>query len=101
MNKFVSMNKWNFSGKIIYIKELEKDFGASLKIRGTASRKDNIFSQPCEVGCLLTKEAYEAAKRKGIDLYKYIAVTGHLESIAKGNKNPKLMFIAENIMEVS
>ena len=94
------MNEWTFSGEIIYIKELEEDFGASLRIRGTASRKDHIFSQPCEIGCLLTKSAYEKAKQKGIKLHKDISISGHLESFFKEKKQPKVMFVAERVVKV-
>lgn len=102
MQKFIMMNEWSFSGEIFYLKELEKDYGASLKIRGTATRKDNSFrSDICELGCLVTRDAWNEAKKKGVKVYKNIAVSGHLETFIKNDGNSKIMFIAEYIMEVA
>jgi len=103
LQKFVSMNEWTFTGEVFYLKELKGEFGASLRIKGVASRLDATFSSNlCEMGCLLTNEAYEQAKKKHIDMYKNVTVSGHLESWANGtSKNPKVMFIADYVMEVA
>ena len=103
MSKFVSMNEWSFTGEIFYLKELNGEFKASVRMRGSASRLDATYtSNLCEIGCLLTSKAYDEAKEKNIGMYKTMTVSGHIESWANGtSKNPKVMFIADYVMEVA
>ena len=104
MANFTSMNEWSFSGEVYYLKELEKDYGASIKIRGTAPRGDSVASsQIAELSCLLTKDAYEQAKKRGLSLYKKVAVSGHIETFVKDADFNKVknMFIAEYVLEVA
>lgn len=101
---FTSMNEWSFSGEVFYLKELEKDYGASLKIRGTSPRGDSVSSsQIAEITCLMTKECYESAKKEGLALYKKVAVSGHIETFVKDADFAKVknMFIAEYVMQIS
>lgn len=101
---FTSMNEWSFSGEVFYLKELDKDYGASLKIRGTSPRGDSLNSaQIVEITCLLTKDCYKQAKEKGLALYRKVAVSGHIETFVKDADFNKVknMFIAEYILEVA
>lgn len=99
MKTFEMMNEWSFSGQIFYLKELEKDYGASLKIRG--STNEDYRSGICEISCLVKKDVWDEAKKKGVAMYKDIALSGHMETFFKPNRETKTMFIAEYVMEVA
>ena len=98
MIKFNSMNEWRFSGEIFYLKELEKDYGASVKIRGVS--EGSFAQRECELSCLVGVDAYKDAVKKGIKQYKHVALSGHMETFVK-NGIPKMMFIADYILEVA
>ena len=99
MNK-LSMNEWTFSGTVFYLKEFDKDYGASLKLRGSSG---NFFNSSIdEIGCLVTIDAWEDAVRKGVALNKFVTLSGHMESFTHGtSKSAKTMFIADYILEVA
>lgn len=100
MANLMTMNEWTFSGEVFYLKELERDYGASLKIRGS-SLSGNDYSRIVELNCLLTKDAYKEAIKKGIGLYKNVTISGHMETFVRSdNKKTKTMFIAEYVLEV-
>lgn len=42
------------------------------------------------------------AKKKGMRMHKEVTLSGHLESWVKGtSKNPKIMFVADYVLEVA
>lgn len=91
------MNEWNVEGRIFYLKELQGEFGASVKIEGEAKRTDGTYStQLLEVACLLHPDVYKDAKEKGIKLNSRVVLSGHLETWC-GKKGKKVMFIADYI----
>lgn len=94
---FNAMNEWSFSGEVFYLKELERDYGASVKIRGVS---EGGFGRICELSCLIGQDAYKDAMKKGIGQYKKVALSGHMETFIKNDK-PKTMFIADYILEVA
>ena len=91
------MNTWTFNGEIFYLKELEGEFAASLKLRGTYQRKNAISVQVAEVSCLMQKETYDRFKHSGYRTYDTITLSGHIESWVTKNST-KLMLIAEDIL---
>ena len=100
-----SINEWTVSGRVFYLKEMQGEFSASLKIRGEAKRSDGVYSsQIMEVGCLLPPNVYEQAKKKGLKLNRQLCITGHLETWNHNSKGKpiedKVMFIADAILEV-
>lgn len=104
MAEVLSMNEWTVSGEVIYLKELEGEFAASVKLRGVAKREGVFSSQILEFPCLMQKSIYEEAKKKGFAMYKNVTFSGHLESWQK-NKNGKdlrrIMFVADYVLEVA
>lgn len=99
----LSTNKWIVTGEVYNIRELEGEFGASVKIRGEARRPNLYSSQILELLCLLTPKVYEDAKRRGLCLYKTMKITGHLETWKRTSANKirqKIMFIADSFEEV-
>lgn len=97
-----SMNEWTVSGEVFYIKDLQGEFAASLRIRGVAKREGLFSSQILEFPCLMQKSVYEDAKKKGLFKFKQVTLSGHLESWKNStSKNPKVMFIADYVIEVS
>lgn len=103
MANLTPMNEWTVTGNVFYLKELQGEFSASLKLRGTAQREGAFATQILEFPCLLQSKVYEDAKKKGLDMYKNITLSGHVESWQK-NKNSKdsrrIMFVADYVLEV-
>jgi len=103
MSEVFSMNEWSVSGEVIYLKELQGEFSASVKLRGSSTREGMCSSQILEFSCLMQSRIYEEAKKKGIALYKNATLSGHLESWQKtknGKDTRKIMFIVDYILEV-
>lgn len=103
MTKRMSFNEWTVSGTVFYLKELDGEFRASIKIRGEAQRPNLYSSQILEFGCLLSDNVYKDALKKGLTLYKSASFSGHLETWAKtihGKDKPKVMFVADKVLEV-
>lgn len=99
----LSINKWSVSGTVFYLKEMEGEFACSLKISGTAKRPGVYSSSKLEMPCLMLPEAYNQAKRKGLDLSKYqnVSLSGHLESWCnRSSSMPKVYFICDEVIEV-
>lgn len=96
-------NQWKISGEVFYLKELQGEFAASLKVRGEASRFGTP-SQIMEFSCLMLKDAYEDAKRKGLRVYHSADLSGHVESwyVGHGDRPRKLKvyFIADKVDNV-
>lgn len=95
----LSYNEWTVSGKVFYLKELEGEFSASLQLRGEARRLDVYASSVMEMKCLMQKDVYEVAKKKGLVMYCNATLSGHLETWVKKD-NKKVMFIVDDILEV-
>lgn len=94
------MNKWTFSGKIIYIKELEGEFFISLKLSGTSKRKNAFSEQIAKISCLGDKDFFNEFKAGMYKLYETITISGHIEyweSNSKGKPVSKIMLIADSI----
>lgn len=99
----VKLNEWSVSGEIFYLKELEGEFAASVKLRGVAKRETGLSSQILEFPCLIEPRVYEDAKKRGFSLYKEATLSGHIESWAgesKRNGSMKIMFIADYVMDI-
>lgn len=98
----MAMNEWTVTGKVFYLKDLQGEFAASLKIKGVAKREQIFATNILEFPCLMQKEVYEDAKKKGMRMHKEVTLSGHLESWANGtSKNPKIMFVADYVLEVA
>lgn len=93
------MNEWKVSGEVFYLKELQGEFAASLKLRGRSKRPDSFASQILEFACLMTQTVYDEAKRMGLRQYHEATLSGHLESWDKNGK-PKTYFIADKVESV-
>ena len=67
----LTYNEWTVSGEVTYIKELDvtNEFACSLKLRGTSRRKGANSSQVMEFGCLLERDTYDEALKKGLDKF--------------------------------
>ncbi|SEP82401.1 hypothetical protein SAMN04487977_101533 [Treponema bryantii] len=100
---YMSMNDWSVTGRVYYLKELSGEFAGSVKIEGKANRIDNTYSSSIlKFSCIMQKNVWEEAKKKGIAMNKEVSLSGHLESWQKGtSKNPKMMFIADYVLQVS
>lgn len=99
----LSMNKWTVSGEIVGLKELDGEFGASVRIKGVAKRPELYSSQILEFLCLMTPKVYAAARKKGFTLYKRASVSGHLETWKRETESrmkQKVMFIADYVDKV-
>ena len=95
------MNEWTVSGRVDYLKELKGEFACSLRVMGSAKREGVYQSQILEFGCLMQKPVYEEAKKKGMQMFKNVTLSGHLESWQKGSSyTPKIMFVADYVLEV-
>ena len=89
----INFNEWTFSGTVVYLRLLDKDFGASMRLKCDES---NV-----EIGCLLTKDVWKIAEKKCVKLGSVITLSGRMENFPNGtSKTPKTMFIAECVMEV-
>jgi len=89
-------NNWIFSGEIFYLKELQGEFAASMKIRGIAQRKDAQSTQITEITCLMQQPLYNKLLKLGYKVYSKICLSGHIESWIKSDKM-KVMLIADDI----
>ena len=99
----ISLNEWSVSGEIIYLKEVDGDFAASVTIRGTATREGSFSTQILELNCLLQKKVYEEAKKKGFEKYKEVTLSGHLESWVMKNDTKgktRVRFIVDYVMDI-
>ena len=102
MREIMSMNEWTVSGRVSYLKELEGEFSASLRIEGKAQREGLFSSQILDFPCLMQNRVYAEAKRKGIAKNRNITLSGHLESWKNStHANPKIMFVADYVLEVA
>ena len=96
-------NEWTVSGEVTYIKILDdtNEFAVSVRIKGSARRKGNDSAQMMEFGCLMEQETYEEALRKGFDKFKYVTISGHIESwVKRVDASPKIRFVCDDILEV-
>lgn len=91
-----NINEWRVSGKVFYVKELQGEFAASVKIRGIATRPDSYATNIMEVTCLMTKEVYEQAK---LAKYDTVTLSGHIETWERVS-GQKISFIADVIESV-
>lgn len=99
----LSFNEWTVSGEIFYLKKLEGEFAASIRIRGTARRAGVFSTDILELGCLMQKEVYDKAVTKGLRQYCWAVLSGHLESWVKDTpkgQRKKIMFIVDSVEEV-
>ena len=102
MSDGFGFNEWTVTGKVNYLKELSGEFACSLRIKGVAKREGLFSSYPLDFPCLMQKSVYEDAKKKGMWFMKNVTLSGHLESWQKStSKNPKIMFVADYVLEVS
>lgn len=103
MAEVLPTNEWTVSGEVIYLKDLQGEFSASVKLRGVSKREGAFSSQVLEFPCLMQDKLYEKAKKKGLGLYKNATLSGHLESWQK-NKNGKdvrkVMFVVDYVLDV-
>ncbi len=93
------MNEWKVGGEVFYLKELQGEFAASIKIRGNSKRKGEFAPRIFEFGCLMTQAVYDEAVRRGFRLYHKAVLSGHLESWDKGG-SPKTYFIVDKVESV-
>lgn len=100
MREVLSMNEWTVSGEVFYLRPLDTDFAASVKIRGTARRQGLYYSQILEIPCLMSGEAYSDGLAKGLGLYKSVTLAGHLESWVKDNGKSRLMLVCDRCVRV-
>ena len=99
MREKITYNQWKVSGDVFRINELQGEFSASVRIRGIAKRPDVFSSNILEFVCLLTPRVYDEAKRLGMERYRSVTMSGHLESWDRG-KGSKVYFIADKIENV-
>lgn len=100
----IAMNEWTVSGEVFYLKEMEGEFAASVKLRGSSSRENSLSSQILEFSCLMEKEAYKRAVKNGLKMYRNVTLSGHFETWTRANDakgKVKLMFIADTMFEVA
>ena len=103
MEKLI-FNEWSVSGEVSYIKVLNdtNEFAVSVRLNGSSRRKNNDSSQRLEFCCLMEQDTYEEALRKGFDKFKYVTLSGHLESwVKKADATPKIRFVCDDILEVT
>lgn len=95
-------NEWTLSGTVDYIKVLEatNEFKASIKIGATSRRKNANSSQKVEFTCLLEQDTYDKAVEKGIDKFKYVTISGHIETWYKKDGTAKIRFVCDDVLEV-
>ena len=94
-------NEWKMSGEVFYLKEMEGEFAASLKISGVAKRPGLFSTSKLEFPCLMTSAVYDEAKRLGIQTRRSVSLVGHLESWCnRSSSNPKVYFIADKVESV-
>lgn len=96
-------NEWTVAGEVFYLKELEGEFSASVKARGMFQRENESSAKLLEMSCLMQKEVYEDAKRRGLKLYSFARFSGHFETwtrIRGGRQEQKNMLIADYVMDI-
>lgn len=96
-------NEWTVSGEVSYIKILDdtNEFAVSVRLNSSSRRKNNDSSQHLEFCCLMEQDTYEEALRKGFDKFKYVTLSGHLESwVRRVDATPKTRFVCDDILEV-
>lgn len=98
-------NEWTFGGEIVYMKELNCEFGASLKIKGVSRRINSNSSQICEFSCLVPSALYDEFVKKEVGLYDNVKVSGHIETWQKVKSNEKVsvkqMFVVDYLLDVT
>lgn len=97
------MNEWTFSGKVFFLKELEKDFAATVKLRGYWL-PENAPAQVVEIPCLMRKPIWEAAKKKGLAQWSIATLSGHIETTVRvkpnGNAVEKCLHVVDWVLDV-
>jgi hypothetical protein len=104
MTKRLSFNEWTVSGTVFYIRELDGEFKASVKVRGEAQRPNLYSTQILEFGCLLPDNVYKDALKKGLALHKDVNFSGHLETWTRtinGKGKSKVMFVADYVLDIN
>ena len=96
----LSMNEWTVTGEIFYLKELEGEFAASFKLRGTSTREGAYSTQILEFPCLMQKKVWEEAKKQGVAQYKKVTFSGHIESWLHRGDMRRIMFIVDYVIQV-
>ena len=98
----LSDNKWEVSGEVFYLRELQGEFACSIKVVGVAQRPGVYSSSKLELPCLMTQNVYNEARRKGFGkLYQAVKLVGHLESWCnRSSSSPKVYFIADNVEKI-
>ena len=101
----LTYNEWTFSGEVTYINELDvkNEFTASVKLEGVSSRKGATTKQIVNFTCLLERDTYEEAKKKGLDKFKYVTLGGHIETWVKQSDKgdtQRMRFVCDDILEV-
>lgn len=102
MDRFI-LNEWSVSGKVTYIKVLDdtNEFAVSVRLESSSRRKGNDSSQRLEFCCLMEQDTYEEALKKGFDKFKFVTLSGHLESwVRRVDATPKIRFVCDDIIEV-
>ena len=97
------MNEWSMSGEVVYINELDlrNEFAVAIKLKASSRRKDSVSSQPVEFLCLLEDDTYDEALAKGLDKFKYVTLSGHIETWMKNDDfKPKTRFVCDDIVEI-
>lgn len=101
----MSMNEWTYTGKVSYMRELNGEYSASVRMTGDVKRADGLYkSDELQIGCIMRSNVFEEAKRKGLKIGKTVTFSGHLEIWDKtihGKPANKVMFIADYVLEVS
>lgn len=98
------MNEWTISGEVFYLRGLDGEFSASIRLRGISRREGFDSTQVLEVGCLMCRKAWEEACVKGVELYRRVTLSGHIESWTKAYEHKeerKIMLIADHVLSVA
>lgn len=98
-------NEWTISGEVSYLKVFDEksEFGASAEIKGVSKRRNSDVRQRVDFSFIMEHDIFEKAKAKGFDKFKYVTVSGHIETwIQQGIKRDKTKtrFICDDIIEV-
>ncbi|WP_288983140.1 hypothetical protein [uncultured Treponema sp.] len=96
------INDFDFSGEIVYIKNLDRGYCKSVIIKGVSNVFDSLSSQTVELKCLIPDRLSKDAGR--INLYDWLSVSGHIEMWSKpcgnGTVRQKIMFIVDYILDI-
>ena len=93
-------NQWKISGEVFYLKELQGEFAASVRIRGVSKRPNEQASKILEVLCLMTPTVYDEAMRLGLRKYHDATLSGHVESWVKNDGDMKTYFIVDKVESI-